>query len=137
MLTFEQIVVLVALGIVGIISTILLMLGHNKKKAVLSITITIIVIVCLIFRARWYNTSTAQGIRNFQAFQSKIQNDISRTVNIYESDGNLRYHYDGVTDVNDSEAYTLFFATQGGQQIIIHYGVQDLVVIEEVKMEAR
>ena len=136
MLTIGQIIIIAVLGLLGVIITIMFFVCDDTGYGIVSGVITLIVVLGLIFGLRWYNTSTAQGIRNFRTYESNMKNGngIERSIDIYNADGELRFHYDGVIDIDDQgDSFTLFFDTQEGQRYIIHYGIQDLVVIQDVK----
>ena len=117
--------------IIGIIISVMIFLDMKTGTGILSIIITLIVTLGLMFFINWYNTNTASGARGYNTYKSEMSNGIERTIDIYNAEGELRYHFEGTVDIDDeSQAYTLFFDTQDGQRIIVHYGVQDLVVIQ-------
>ena len=117
--------------IIGIILSVMRFIDSETGAGILFIIATLIVTLGLMFFMNWYNTNTASGARNYNTYKSEMNNGIERTIDIYNAEGELRYHFEGTVDIDDeSQAYTLFFDTQDGQRMIVHYGVQDLVVIQ-------
>ena len=122
----------IIIGLIIIVGAILTVLGFmdTAVEGLVALIISLVLCVAVIFGCNWYNTKTANGIRNYNTYKSNLKNGIERTIDIYGPDGTLRYHYEGTVDIDDSGEFELFFDTQDGQRVIIHYGIQDLVVIQ-------
>jgi len=117
--------------IIGIIFSVMRFIDKEPGVGIVFIIATLIVTLGVMFFMNWYNTNTASGARSYNTYKSEMSNGIERTIDIYNAEGELRYHFEGTVDIDDeSQAYTLFFDTQDGQRMIVHYGVQDLVVIQ-------
>ena len=108
----------------------------GKKKNYWISIITILLSIAIIFGqiklTLWYNTNTAQGIRNVKDFQSQINNGIEREITITSEDGRQIFHYEGKVDIesNHTDNY-IKFESEEGKRHIIYYGIQDTIIIKE------
>jgi len=102
----------------------------EPRPAVLTFILALVIIVVFIIFNSWYNTSTANGARNYKDYKSNIENGLDRSVDIYAEDGRQIYHYDGKIDIEDNNGYILF-EDENHKRHIIYYGALDTVIIEE------
>ena len=129
-LTIGNWIIIGIIFLIGLFISIANFATYEKGPGIIAIVVTLVICILLMFGLNWYNSNTADGIRHYRSYKSNLENGIERTIDIYDADMNLRYHYEGTVDVDDSGDYELFFDTQDGQRVIIHYGIQDLVVIQ-------
>lgn len=105
---------------------------ESKKVFITSLILSFIIIVASIFGLSWYNTSTAQGMRNYKDFQSNIENGIDREITITAEDGREIFHYEGKIDVEtDHTDNYIKFESEDGKRYIIMYGITDTITIIE------
>ena len=108
----------------------------DKKDWIIGILITVlstaIIILCIGFGIRWYNTSTASGVRAVKDWQSEVNNGINREILITAEDGREIFHYEGKVDIesNHTDNY-IKFESEDGKRYIIYYGIQDTIQIIE------
>lgn len=105
---------------------------ESKKVFITSLILSFIIIVASIFGLSWYNTSTAQGMRNYKDFQSNMENGIDREITITAEDGREIFHYEGKIDVEtDHTDNYIKFESEDGKRYIIMYGITDTITIIE------
>ena len=132
-LTLGNIIFLIFLFLMGVVLAVLFGAGSNIKNGVICGAVTIILCLVMMFILSWYNTSTAQGIRNYKDFKSNMSNGIEREIIITAEDGREIFKYSGKVDVesNHTDNY-IKFESEEGKRYIIYYGIQDTILIREV-----
>ena len=135
-MTLLQIVLLVigvVVGIVVLIPISLLSENNRLRNTLISAGILIAVVGISFFVIRWYNTSTASGIRYYNEYLKNIDNGVEREILIVNESGEEVYKYVGKVDVDDTQTlFCIYFYDQDGISHIIHYGVTDRVFIREL-----
>ena len=132
-LTLGNIIFLIFLFLMGVVLAVLFGAGSNIKNGVICGAVTIILCLVMMFILSWYNTSTAQGIRNYKDFKSNMSNGIEREIIITAEDGREIFKYSGKVDVesNHTDNY-IKFESEEGKRYIIYYGIQYTILIREV-----
>lgn len=133
MFTLGQWIVLGLLFFTGIIiGAVVLLVAEARVEGFVTIVVTLICSFALAFGMRWYNTSTASGIRSMKDFQSELTNGIDREITITSEDGREIFHYRGKVDIeSDHEDNYIKFESEDGKRYLIYYGVQDTITIIE------
>ena len=131
MFTLGQWIVLGLLFFTGIIiGAVVLLVAEARVGGFVTIVVTLI--CSLAFGMRWYNTSTASGLRSMKDFQSELTNGIDREITITAEDGREIFHYRGKVDIeSDHEDNYIKFESEDGKRYLIYYGVQDTITIIE------
>lgn len=123
--------------IVGILLSIYLWSEcYTRKPGFISLGITILVGIVLVFGIRWYNINTATGQRAYKDFVSDLSGGIYREITITAEDGREIFHYEGKVDIetnHDGNANYILFESEEGYRHIIYYGITDTVLIIEKK----
>lgn len=108
--------------------------NKSIRNIIIGLIISVLLAVGFIIFFRWYNSSTASGIRNYKDFQSEWSNGIYRELIITAEDGREIFRYEGKCDIeinkNNDNRY-LRFESEDGKRYTIMYGVQDTVTIIE------
>lgn len=124
--------ILVIIGIGLTIFAFVESFSNEKRNAVITAIISLVVIGGTMFGLNWYNTSTASGMRNYKDFQSEMANGINRELVITAEDGREIFRYKGKFDLDmDNNGNYLRFETQDGKRYTIEYGIQDTVLVVE------
>lgn len=132
MFTLGQWIILGFLFLIGFIIGVLLLACETRVGGIVTIAITVICSFALAFGFRWYNTSTASGIRGLKDFKSELTNGIEREITITSEDGREIFHYQGKIDVeSDHEDNYIKFESEDGKRYLIYYGIQDTITIIE------
>lgn len=136
-MTLTQIICVSILSVLALLAVILYAYVHDSVKIGIIGGLIILIVAALVFVGfYWYNHNTANGVRYFGEFQKNLNNGAEREVYIYAEDGREIYYYKGKIDIDDTKtAYCLYFYDQDGKSHIIHYGVQDTVIITEIEGE--
>lgn len=132
-MTLTQLIIVPVIGILALLAVIWLAYDQCSVKIGIIGGIIVLVVVALIFcGCYWYNHNTANGMRKLGEFKKNLTNGVEREIYIYAEDGREIYYYKGKIDIDDTKtAYCLYFYDQDGKSHIIHYGVQDTVIITE------
>lgn len=102
------------------------------KGIVIALVAAIFFTVGLALCIRWYNTSTASGVRAVKDWQSELNNGIDREITITAEDGRQIFHYEGKIDIESNHADNYIkFESEEGKRYIIYYGIQDTITIIE------
>lgn len=133
-MTLAQLIIVPFFGILALLVVIWLAYDQCSVKVGIIGGIIVLVVVALIFcGCYWYNHNTANGVRKLGEFKKNLTNGVEREIYIYAEDGREIYYYKGKIDIDDTKtAYCLYFYDQDGKSHIIHYGVQDTVIITEI-----
>lgn len=132
-ITLGQGIALIFIFIIGIVIFVLACNDYAEPPALIAIAAVTLLVVFGFFGAfRWYNSSTASGIRNYKDFQSELNNGIEREITITAEDGREIFHYEGKIDIeaNHEDNY-IKFESEDGRRYIIYYGIQDTILIIE------
>lgn len=132
-ITLGNIIFLIFLFLMGAVLAVFTGAGSSIKNGVICGAVTIILCLVMMFILSWYNTSTAQGIRNYKDFKSNMSNGIEREIIITAEDGREIFKYSGKVDIesNHTDNY-IKFESEEGKRYIIYYGIQDTILIREV-----
>lgn len=102
-----------------------------ESKAALGIAGVILVLTvaaCILFF--WYRSNSASGQRALKDQESDLNGGISRTVSVYDINGNLIQQYSGKFDIEtDRESYILFDDEDGARHII--YYTTGTIIVDE------
>ena len=128
--------IITAVLIIGFGIMITYGVGYNTKDYLIGWLITILATVIIVggiaLTIRWYNTSTASGVRAVKDWQSEINNGIDREITITAEDGRKIFHYQGKVDIESNhEDNYIKFESEEGKRYIIYYGIQDTITIIE------
>lgn len=107
---------------------------YSHTPGFISLGVTILVCILLIFAIRWYNTNTATGQREYKDFISELNGGIYREITITAEDGREIFHYEGKVDIetkHEGNANYILFESEEGYRHIIYYGITDTVLIIE------
>ena len=127
--------VIILLAIVGLAITVICF-TEEISYGIISLLVSLIVCVGLIFGFSWYHKNTANGMRSYKDFESNMQNGLNREITIYAEDGREIFHYEGKVDVetyHDGNSNYILFDSEEGQRYIIYYGITDTMLIVEKK----
>ena len=91
-------------------------------------TLIITAIICVAFI--WYRSNSASGQRALKDQESNLNGGISRTVSVYDINGELIRQYFGKFDIEtDKDSYVLFDDEDGCRHII--YYTTGTIIIDE------
>lgn len=130
MLIYQWILV-IGVAILGIIVMVGFFLGDAPRTAIGILLLTIITIGTLIFVFRWYNTSTASGLRAVKDQQTELNNGLDRTIVVTAEDGREIYRYDGKCDIETNNENYILFEDANRKRVVIYKGVQDTIIVQE------
>lgn len=130
MLIYQWIIIIVA-AIVGIFFTIWAFLDDEPRVSIIVLLVAIIVIGALIFLFRWYNTSTASGLRAVKDQQTELNNGLDRTIVVTAENGREIYRYDGKCDIETNNENYILFEDANHKRVVIYKGVQDTIIVQE------
>lgn len=138
-MTLTQIIFVSVIGVLALLAVVWYAYDQCSVKAGIIGGLIVLVVVALIFVGLyWYNHNTAKGVRYLGEFQKNLNNGVEREIYIYAEDGREIYYYKGRIDIDDTKtAYCLYFYDQDGKSHIIHYGVQDTVIITEIEVDEK
>ena len=108
--------------------------NKSTRNILIGLAISILLAAGFIAFCRWYNSSTASGIRNYKDFKSEWRNGMYRELTITAEDGREIFRYEGKCDIEinkDNDNRYLRFESEDGKRYTIMYGVQDTVTIIE------
>lgn len=131
-MTIGFIITIIIFGIIGLIISVMAFVGYKTKIGIIALIITIALVAGMIFGGLWYYNNTANGIRALKDQESNLNNGIKREITITAEDGREIYHYIGKCDIETNAGYILFEDEDGLRQMI-YYGVQDTIIVRELK----
>lgn len=126
-----QWILIIGIAIIGIIFMVGFFLDDEPRTAIIILLATIVVVGGAVFIFRWYNTSTASGLRAVKDQQTELNNGLDRTIVVTAEDGREIYRYDGKCDIETNNENYILFEDANHKRVVIYKGVQDTIVIQE------
>lgn len=121
-------IAVIGLGVVGF--GIYLICEDYKISGSITIAVTITICAALIVGIAWYAHNTEGGKRAYKDQQSNFDGGITRTVRVYDMEGDLIDQYSGKFDVETSSSYVLF-DDENGKRHMIYYTTGTVFVDEK------
>lgn len=132
-MTIASIVGIIIIGICGLALTGLLFWGATQEQTggyAIGAAVTFVLTLCLCFGIAWYQTNTEAGKRALKDEQSNLHGGITRTVEVYDVNGQMIKTYEGRFDIEtDKDNYILFDDEDGNRHII--YFTTGTIIIDE------
>lgn len=133
-LTIGNIILLIAIAIMGIAVVIGCFVTEHKIGGTVAIFMTIIIFFALMFGLSWWHKNTAEGARAMKDYESNMNNGLMREITITSEDGREIFHYEGKCDIetkHEGNGNYILFESEEGLRHIIYYGITDTVIIIE------
>lgn len=132
-MTISSIVLVAFIAVVGLVLTAFCIYCAVTESSGIAAVIGIVILVVTIlgcFGVCWYQLNTESGKRAYKDQQSNLNGGITRTVQVYDVNGQLIKEYSGKFDVEtDKETYVLFDDEDGKRHIV--YFTTGTIVIDE------
>lgn len=132
---FVGIIIFIGLCIAGLLLRVAIdAAGYEKGTKIgcstgSAATLIITAIICVAFI--WYRSNSASGQRALKDQESNLNGGISRTVSVYDIDGELIRQYSGKFDIEtDKDSYVLF-DDEDGYRHIIYYTTGTIIIDED------
>ena len=127
------------IAVSGIVVTIYV--GYNAweygdsvfLRCLVAILITAVLTGGVIGVGSWYCNYTADGARAMKDQQSNLNNGLPREIIITSEDGREIFYYKGKCDIETDHSAYILFEDEEGYRHIIYKGVQDTIIINEIK----
>lgn len=130
-LTFSNWVFVIIVFLAGIGASLYFYFNAvEMHKSIVSLVVTIVLSIALIFGTSWYNKNTASGARNYKDFQSNLHNGIERSLQVVADDGMIIYERHGHFDIEIHDDYIVF--DENHERTILYRSYTSTLIIEEV-----
>lgn len=126
-----QWIIIIFIAMFGISFMVGFFMYDEPRTAIIILLATIIIIGGLIFIFRWYNTSTASGLRAVKDQQTELNNGLDRTIVVTAEDGREIYRYDGKCDIETNNENYILFEDANRKRVMIYKGMQDTIIVQE------
>ena len=139
MMTIGWWVLACGIGAAGIVTTIIvgkhaMDYGDNVfLRCLVAILITAVLFGGVIGIGYWYCNCTADGARAMKDQQSNLDNGLHREIIVTAEDGREIFYYKGKCDIETDHSAYILFEDEDGYRHIIYKGVQDTIIVNEIK----
>ena len=123
--------VLIVIGIIfviaGIIAFVWLFKDQQRGTAVIALIVCLVIGALLVFGPLVYSNTEA-GERAYKDQESNFGGGISRTVTVYDVNGNVIKTYSGEFDIETDQQSYILFDDENGKRHIIYYTTGTITV---------
>ena len=124
------IVIGIIIGVVGIGLAIYFAIEGSPGSAIAAVVICLIIAAAIIIGTIVYH-NTEKGKRAYKDQESNFSNGITRTVTVYDINGEIIEQYRGKFDVETDNPGYILFDDENGKRHIIYYTTGTIIIDEE------
>lgn len=124
------IIIGIIFGIGGIAAAISCLRKQDKKGAILWLCLGLMIAVAFISHQLVYSNTEA-GKRAYKDQVSNFDSGITRTVTVYDINGNIIEQYSGKFDVETDNPGYVLFDDENGKRHIIYFTTGTVIIDEE------
>jgi len=108
--------------------------AKRENEKFVNLMLTIIAFIIIFGSIIWWYNGTESGKRSAKTWQSNIDSGITRTVRVYDMDGDLLQEYTGKFDIDFSDNERILFDDEEGNRHVIYFKT-GTVIVDEVDDE--
>lgn len=133
-MTIASIVFVVIAAICGLVVAGFLFWAAMEEQSigyVLYGVVALLVAAAICFGTCWYQLNTESGKRAYKDQQSNLSGGISRTVQVYDVNGELIKEYEGKFDVETDKQTYILFDDEDGKRHIVYFTTGTIMIDEK------